>query len=638
MLFDSPSFILYSRVVLSASAVPFASVDSLEELAQYDVVVLGNTFDEVFSNQFWSALRQYVESDAGGVVSNGWTSYSLGFVQDNLDAAASADYDAAVPVTGNYAYTYAFGPLVSVTGGHAITDGLTGIQASGYVTAALALDDGAVSLATLFGSDSALAYLDQPGHGHSVYLGFHFTDAQYRDYPMAGSLEGDRLLEQAVNWAGSSGTAITEDSKVTIAAADLLANDTDPDTSDVLSIDSVSSSSAAGAAVSLDAAGNVFYDATASAALNSLAAGESRTDSFTYRVADGHGGFDTATVAVTVEGRNDAPQANPDVAGTDEDHALSIDVLANDTDPDTSDTHTVDGAVLTDGLGDVSIVGNQVVYDPGTSYQFLAEGESATAGIAYTMSDNHGSSSSSNVSVTIDGVNDAPVANADARATDEERFISVNVLANDTDADTSDTHTVDSAVLSGGSLGSVVIDGNAITFDPGDDYQYLAQGETATVAIDYSMSDNHGLSSSSTLTITVFGLNDDPDAVDDAAPTTDEDTPITISAASLLANDTDADTSDVLTVSAVSDTSTLGASVFIDGDGNVRYDPTGALQHLAAGVLATDTFSYTVDDGNGGSDSATVTLTVAGVNDAPVAGDDAYQLVGGALARGGASY
>ncbi len=85
----------------------------------------------------------------------------------------------------------------------------------------------------------------------------------------------------------------------------------------------------------------------------------------------------------TPSGNNDGPTAVAGVATTDEDSSVTIDVLANDSDPDTSDSLTVTGASITGGLGSVSIVGNQVVYDPGTDYNDLAVGESAVVTITW---------------------------------------------------------------------------------------------------------------------------------------------------------------------------------------------------------------------------------------------------------------
>jgi len=58
------------------------------------------------------------------------------------------------------------------------------------------------------------------------------------------------------------------------------------------------------------------------------------------------------------------------------------------------------------------------------------------------------------------------------------------------------------------------------------------------------------------------------------------------------------------------------------GDGNYRYDPSGRFNALGVGESATDQFSYNITDGRGGSNSATVTILVSGVNDAPIANND----------------
>jgi VCBS repeat-containing protein len=97
-----------------------------------------------------------------------------------------------------------------------------------------------------------------------------------------------------------------------------------------------------------------------------------------------------------------------------------------------------------------------------------------------------------------------------------------------------------------------------------------------------------------------------------------EDSTLTIATCTLLANDTDADPSDYPTIVSVSATGAEGVLVTVSGT-NISYDPThaAALQALKAGETTTDTFTYTIDDGHGGTDTATVTLVVAGINDAP---------------------
>jgi VCBS repeat-containing protein len=115
-------------------------------------------------------------------------------------------------------------------------------------------------------------------------------------------------------------------------------------------------------------------------------------------------------------------------------------------------------------------------------------------------------------------------------------------------------------------------------------------------------------------TLFLDGTNNVPLAGDDAV-TTDEDTALVIDAATLLANDWEFD-GDTLTIVAVDQMSAEGATVTLSRD-QVTYEPGDLFDGLAVGETATDTFSYTVDDGKGGTDTATVTVTIEGRNDAP---------------------
>nr|WP_305333461.1 cadherin-like domain-containing protein [Nitrosomonas sp.] len=99
---------------------------------------------------------------------------------------------------------------------------------------------------------------------------------------------------------------------------------------------------------------------------------------------------------------------------------------------------------------------------------------------------------------------------------------------------------------------------------------------------------------------------------------TDEDSAFTT--ANVLVNDSDED-GDVLHISGIDTTSTLGL-VLDNGDGTFNYNPNGAFDYLNVGESATDSFVYTVSDGNGGNDTATVTLTINGVNHTFIANDD----------------
>jgi VCBS repeat-containing protein len=119
-----------------------------------------------------------------------------------------------------------------------------------------------------------------------------------------------------------------------------------------------------------------------------------------------------------VGGGNTAPVANPDGVFPDpvilvgeDDVDVSIDALANDTDDD-GDELTLVAAQVTVGLGTATIVGNQILYNPGDNYQYLGQGESENVKIAYSISDGEAADSSF-VEIQLNGLNDAPVANDD---------------------------------------------------------------------------------------------------------------------------------------------------------------------------------------------------------------------------------
>lgn len=116
-------------------------------------------------------------------------------------------------------------------------------------------------------------------------------------------------------------------------------------------------------------------------------------------------------------------------------------------------------------------------------------------------------------------------------------------------------------------------------------------------------------------TLLLNGENNAVLAGDDAVET-DADTALIIAAADLLANDQEFD-GDAISITGVDATSASGVSVTLL-DGQISYDAGSAFDDLAEGEIATDTFNYTVDDGQGGTDIATVTVTITGTNDAPV--------------------
>jgi PGF-CTERM protein/PGF-pre-PGF domain-containing protein len=214
-------------------------------------------------------------------------------------------------------------------------------------------------------------------------------------------------------------------------------------------------------------------------------------------------------------------------------------------------------------------------------------------------------------------VNSAPTANDDTATTDEDTSVTVDVVANDSDPD-GDALDV-STITSGPSHGTAQITGasnDGIQFDPGDD-------ATSDVSITYEVSDGNGGTDTATLNVTVDPINDAPTANDDTA-TTDENSPLSVDdgdSADLLELSTDVE-GDSLSLGAVGgesfssgSTVTLDsdATVTVDDDGSWVYDPNGQFESLGDGQMDTDSFTYTVADGNGGTDRGTITVTISGV-------------------------
>src|SRR5262245_61406607 len=152
--------------------------------------------------------------------------------------------------------------------------------------------------------------------------------------------------------------------------------------------------------------------------------------------------------------------------------------------------------------------------------QALAEGQQVTDIFTYINSDNHGGLSSSTLTVTVTGTEDAPVAVAAVAAVKEHtppNPVSGNLLANDTDVDSNDTHAVSAvtnrtanvtAITVVGTYGTLVVTKatGAYTYTPATALvrsQALAEGQQVTDVFTYTNSDNHGGLSSSTLTVTV---------------------------------------------------------------------------------------------------------------------------------------
>jgi VCBS repeat-containing protein len=419
------------------------------------------------------------------------------------------------------------------------------------------------------------------------------------------------------------------DRAVAIAAADLLANDDPLAAHGALRVTAIDAAGGHGT-VQLSADGSVVaYDPAGE--FQALGLGETAVDQFRYTLAAADGATGEATVTVTVTGVNDAPVAAADATATDEDTAVAIAVLANDGDPDTGDAlqvlaingvaATVGAPVtLPSGAAATLLADGTIVYAPGSATAALAPGQTGADAFTYTIADGRGGSADAGVSVRIAGVNDAPVAAADAFATSEDAPLVVaaaGILDNDTDPD--DRLTVTAVNGAAADVGRTILlpsgarlhmgaDGS-FTYVPDAAFEWLAAGDEAVDAFGYTAGDGQGGFASATVRIAVAGANDPPDAADDRFAT-DEATPVVITRGSLLANDRDPE-GNPLTLTQVDVGATRG-TVSIDPDGSIRYSPVGAFAGLGQGEIASDTFRYTVTDGFA-VDTATVTVTVTGL-------------------------
>ncbi len=348
-------------------------------------------------------------------------------------------------------------------------------------------------------------------------------------------------------------------------------------------------------------------------------------DSFQFSVSDGVTGSIASTVfPITITLTNDPPVANDDIAITSEDTAVSTEILVNDSDIDgniVTSTIAIDTAPAS-GLTNIDTISGTITYTPDSNffgndsyiYEICDDGNPAPPAC-----------STATVAITVTAVNDPPVANDDLYSADEETTLNQaapGVLSNDTDVDNGDTKTVVNP-------DTVSANGATVTVNPDGSFLYnpsvsvilnaMAPGESITDTFSYTISDTMGLTDTAVVSVTVAGVNDAPSAADDIGAA-NEDNQLTVLAPGVVNNDIDPDTSDSFTVTNYDLLSANGAAITVAANGGYTYDPTGAaaLQALDGGDTIDDLFAYTITDNFSDSDTATVTITVSGFNDAPV--------------------
>lgn len=305
----------------------------------------------------------------------------------------------------------------------------------------------------------------------------------------------------------------------------------------------------------------------------------------------------SVSVPVTVAAVNDGPIAGDDFVSVDEDGSLSLsvaDLLSNDADVD-GDALSIAGITQGD-QGALQIVNGNLVYTPDADYN-------GAASFAYTVTDSNGGVDIGVVHVDVRAVNDAPVVVADMFTMEEDGVLSVSaadLLLNDTDVDGDDLTLVS---VSGAIGGSVTLTDGQIVFTPDANFN-------GDAGFSYSVVDTDGATSEANVLIGVEAINDGPVGASDVL-TVAEDGILVLTTADLLGNDSDVD-GDVLEITSVT---ALSGGVVELVDGVVTFTPEANYNGEAS-------FSYVVEDGQGGADTVVDTVTVEAVNDGPVAVND----------------
>ena len=442
--------------------------------------------------------------------------------------------------------------------------------------------------------------------------------------------------------------------------------DSDPD-GDSFAVSAVDGSAANIGAATAGSHGGAFtisatgtYGFAPGTDFDDLAQGETRVTSIAYTISDGEGGFDTATVSVTVTGTNDTPfvidpatglpPADPNAIipaqnNSDSEMITPLDVRPFFTDKDTSDALTlaVDPASLPQGI----------TFDPATgTFSGTIQHEASQGGpnsdgiypIIITATDPYGATTTTTVVFTI--INPPPVAVNDSFATTENAGFNGTVFADnsagaDYDPD-GDTFIVSAINGSASDVGQPVTGTNggtftlgstgALSFVPGTDFDDLAQGETRTTSVSYTIDDGNGGSSTASVTVTVTGTNDTPyiiDPVTGLAPSNPaaivpaqagaDGAPIT--PLNVTGFFTDTDTSDTLVLS-VDPAAVPGGLIFNPATGTFSGTPThDASQGSSPGQPAgTYVIPVTATDPYGATATTFVVFTIT--NPAPVANND----------------
>ncbi|ELP2658304.1 tandem-95 repeat protein [Vibrio parahaemolyticus] len=317
--------------------------------------------------------------------------------------------------------------------------------------------------------------------------------------------------------------------------------------------------------------------------------------SFTFDIIDDEDLVVSGSANLDILPINDAPNAENDVITTEEDTAVTIDVLVNDSDVE-GDVLSIQSASVPSEQGSVDIVDGKLVFTP-------AENFNGEATITYIVTDGD-LTDEANVTVTVTPVNDSPVAVDDTVSTQEDTVVIIDVLPNDSDVD-GDKLSIQSATVPEAQGKVEIVDGKLV-FTPAENFNGHAE-------ITYTVTDGQ-LTDEAKVTVTVNPVNDAPTIKVDAVESITEDAVSTDTVvATLTVRDTDTP-EDQLTVSLENNSN--GYFVLVGNEVKLTQVGVDAVNNDELN-LKDLTISASVSDGVNPTANGSDSLIVNRVNDAP---------------------
>ncbi|WP_274021405.1 tandem-95 repeat protein, partial [Vibrio parahaemolyticus] len=317
--------------------------------------------------------------------------------------------------------------------------------------------------------------------------------------------------------------------------------------------------------------------------------------SFTFDIIDDEDLVVSGSANLDILPINDAPNAENDVITTEEDTAVTIDVLVNDSDVE-GDVLSIQSASVPSEQGSVDIVNGKLVFTP-------AENFNGDATITYIVTDGD-LTDEAKVTVTVTPVNDSPVAVDDTVSTQEDTVVPIDVLPNDSDVD-GDKLSIQSASVPEAQGKVEIVDGKLV-FTPAENFNGDAE-------ITYTVTDGE-LTDEAKVTVTVNPVNDAPTIKVDAVESITEDAVSTdMVVATLTVRDTDTP-EDQLTVSLENNSN--GYFVLVGNEVKLTQAGVDAVNNDELN-LKDLTISASVSDGVNPTANDSDSLIVNRVNDAP---------------------